>query len=564
MLITIRWWTIFTLLMIFSAPALADIRASYTRVDNDFHKLIVEVSDEGTIRVSRDSGELSDYFLFLEGETYQVTAGPGGPNVITLEAAAELARRNRQNVYTVGEASEGSEETGPMQYVPIEAATIAGHDGIRYNYQDAWDPISTQIVLSDDPALLPLGKALNVYEQATSRTSVFTNAQTDNVAELLSEHGVLAIWRYELTSVSFDPIDRARFVIPATALTLADLETAAPEAEPATSPEANIRQPFVIGAEYLHHTLYTLLSDGRLQAWPEGAEAGRDVDVPAPAFDFCAIGDDFFLVAVDPEDGNVHLWTRTSDIWSLATAPTINRSDPFVALDCSTAKPVMITNRMLGISNYRSSTDGEAALIYGWAGSHTYLQHGGFLYQGINVGEWGGGLHRYPLDGGAGKTISQVDPDELCGGILNPECHPVTGLVADPQNPDCIFATIGLVHFFSQGAVIRVCGDSISLAYEKHYTLDPDWQFDPENSDSDYSSVAFYSLGGNGDRVWAVASDGIYEFGTDTTPEFTPFPRVFRMPESGIDWSHPEFVLVQTTMNQRFSVSGASLILVPR
>ena len=102
------------------------------------------------------------------------------------------------------------------------------------------------------------------------------------------------------------------------------------------------------------------------------------------------------------------------------------------------------------------------------------------------------------------------------------------------------------------------------MVYAKPYTIDPNWRFDPENPSTDHSSVAFYSLGGNAHGVWAVASDGIYSFGTEAEPEHRPFPGGFEFPKSGVDWSHPEFALVLTTMNQRFSVGGASLILVPR
>jgi hypothetical protein len=114
------------------------------------------------------------------------------------------------------------------------------------------------------------------------------------------------------------------------------------------------------------------------------------------------------------------------------------------------------------------------------------------------------------------------------------------------------------------GSVLRICGEKISLAYSKPYTLDPNWRFDPKNiSESNYS-VPYFSLGGDGRKVWAVGSDGIYHFATDKLPAFSAFPRPHRTPPSRIDWSNPEFILIRTGMNQRHSLSGGSLILVPR
>jgi hypothetical protein len=92
---------------------------------------------------------------------------------------------------------------------------------------------------------------------------------------------------------------------------------------------------------------------------------------------------------------------------------------------------------------------------------------GGVLWLGLNAGEWGGGLRRITLADGVMGAPSDIDPKTLCGGALNPGCHPVTGLAPDPSHPDCVLAAVGLVHMMSHGGVVRVCGKDVSLAYAK-------------------------------------------------------------------------------------------------
>ena len=77
-------------------------------------------------------------------------------------------------------------------------------------------------------------------------------------------------------------------------------------------------------------------------------------------------------------------------------------------------------------------------------------------------------------------------------------------------------------------------------------TLKPDWRFDPDNIQVSYPSVAFFSMARGANAVWAVGQDGVYRFDGGAAPDFTAFPTTWRVPESGIDWSHPDFVLVFT------------------
>ncbi|GAB7550868.1 hypothetical protein NRB_03630 [Novosphingobium sp. 11B] len=169
----------------------------------------------------------------------------------------------------------------------------------------------------------------------------------------------------------------------------------------------------------------------------------------------------------------------------------------------------------------------------------------------------------YNADGKVDEP-TDVDPKNLCGGTLNPACDPVTGLAPDPSRSDCMLATVGLVHMLSHGGVVRICGEDVSLAYAKPYTLDPDWHWDGKLDRERTSSVAFQSMRSEAGMAtaWAVASDGVYRFGTAPLPQFSPFPK--RRLGDAVDRSHPEYILIPTDMNQRHSLSGRSFILVPR
>lgn len=548
-------WTVAAIFSIFFGPAMADVRAAYERNISGLETLVVEFADDGALRVSSAGRGGGDYFLFVDGQGYSVNAGPGGPTVITVEAAAELARRDSADEII----SAGTDQVLPLLYTPMEATNIAGYNGIRYNLPNAYLPEFTEVVLSDDPALRPLGNAFATYSRATDAMAGSDGEDVDNLGQLLAEHGVLEIWQYEMKSVSFEPVARSRFTVPAVPLTLAELPEAELQDDLPTEIGSSTERLYVVTADFHENTLYTLLSDGRLQAWSEGAESGSDVVAPALVRDFCALGDDLFLVTSNPTDEIVRLWSGEPRAWSVVTQFTESESDPFLTLDCSGPQPLMLSAKAIRLPNESRS------ITYGSVGyASATLQHGGFLYVGINAGEWGGGLMRFPLTGGAGTRIDASDRQGVCGGLLNKDCDPVTGLETDPRHLDCILVTIGLVHFFPNGSIVRVCGESISLAYAKPYTLDVNWKFDPDRMDETGSSVAFYSLAKSKTGLWAVSGDGTYHFGKGAEPAFAPFPSSFQFPSSGVDWSNPEFVLVLTTLNQRFSVSGGSLILVPR
>lgn len=88
------------------------------------------------------------------------------------------------------------------------------------------------------------------------------------------------------------------------------------------------------------------------------------------------------------------------------------------------------------------------------------------VFVGLDLGEWGGGLATLNLANGAVQYRDKRGPG-LCDGPLNSDCDPITGIVADPNDDRCIFASIGLAHLSMHGRIIRVCPEAISVELER-------------------------------------------------------------------------------------------------
>jgi hypothetical protein len=537
----------------FAPPARADLTARFGDPDNPRRIMNVEVSDTGEIRIQQgDDG----YFLMLDDQSYFVSAGPGGPEVTTFEALGYLEReRVRRGEVIYPNSAATSKQRRPVLFVPGESVTLAGRAGVRYGVPGT---DRQGLVLTSDPTLRLLGKAFAAFIQAVPNV----DEEENNLSELLADHGVLQFWDVQLTSVDMASIDPSRFALPSKPLTVAELSASEGDTtEPVEG--APKRQPSIIRGAYRAGTLVTLTEDGVLRAWPESAVEGAAIETPGKVTTMCANEGGIVLVTGQQGGKVVELWSGIPGQWQSFGNLQVSDKDPFLALDCGGAEPLAVTGRSLHFvrSGRKVAIDPMTLRPPGYL---TTLQHGSYLYIGSNAGEWGGGLRRYPLTGGASEPIDDSDPEDLCGGKLNRECAPVTGLAGDPARPDCVLVSSGLVHMLSSGSVVRVCGRQIETAYAKPFTLNVGWRFDRANPPQSHLSVPFYSLGVGRGEVWAVASDGIYQFGRAPEPVFAPFTRARRFPAGGVDWSHPDFVLVATSMNQRHSLSGASLILVPR
>ncbi|MGB7269471.1 MAG: hypothetical protein WBC90_08100 [Albidovulum sp.] len=562
-----------------ASPASADLTATYANADDPSDTFIVEISSDDDFRITSDA---RGYLLFRDGSAYSIVAGPGGPSITTVEAEAYVARKRMENRICIPSPC-GFADLPQVRYEARGEVAIAGYDGALYlgtiptgksttsekpgqqsSAPTGDDP--AHIILTDAGNLLPIGKAISAYMWASAAMSGYELRGRDNLDELLPGRGVLGFrnsvlyGEYELTFVSFETISPNRFALPGLPKTLEDVVVAEGEERPVEGVAAAGARP--VAAAYLNQQLFILMAEGAVQAWSEGRNEPVPIEVPEPVRGLCRKDGKLYLVT---EEGNGRvggLWSGVPGAWVLEQQFALGNDNPFIALDCSGRGPVVLTaTELFRLNEPPVGVDLRPARIGGYL---TTVQHAGYLYLGANIGEFGGGLSRLPLSGGAAEPLDASDPFELCGGTYNSKCDPITGLATDPNHSDCILVSVGLEHFLPNGAVLRVCDTTFSLVYVKPYTLETNWSFDANRAKTAFPSVAFHSLAGSAINIWAASSDGIYRFSAAPSPEFFAFPPTYQLPENGIDWSNPGFVLVGTDMNRALSVSGGSLILVPR
>lgn len=181
------------------------------------------------------------------------------------------------------------------------------------------------------------------------------------------------------------------------------------------------------------------------------------------------------------------------------------------------------------------------------------------IYVGFNTGEWGGGLQEIDIKTGVVTNVERRDTKELCAGPLNSACDPVTGLIPDPQNKECVLAAVGLVHMMSHGRILRVCGKEVSVVFEKS------WMVDDVLFKNAKMSEAFFGLIASADgSFWGLTSEALYRFGADgTKKEEYPLPKL--APVSGIYLTRelPGVIVVRTDANWAVSLSGYTPLIIP-
>jgi hypothetical protein len=189
-------------------------------------------------------------------------------------------------------------------------------------------------------------------------------------------------------------------------------------------------------------------------------------------------------------------------------------------------------------------------------------EEGGSIYAGFNVGEWGGGLQQIDLETGSVADIERRETKSLCDGPLNRECDPVTGVIPDPQNKECVLASVGLVHMgHSNGRILRVCESRVTLVSEilipgdKNKSNDPKWG----------RTEAFYGLASSPDGgFWGITYRALYLFdATGTRKQEYTLPKLESVSGIRVSKALPQVIVLQTDVNWAVSTSGYTPLVVP-
>jgi hypothetical protein len=346
-------------------------------------------------------------------------------------------------------------------------------------------------------------------------------------------------------------------------LVLLAVAALAPSPLLAIEPQRPGQESFLTRAMFADGRLWILSDAGVLSSIAEGDDQWRRELLSEPVVDACTLGGELLIATGQDDDGGQ--WTlrrQTETDWS--ELATIAKANGYLrALDCASDKITVFTSRRLieidGSDRREVALSGELnrgrlSAVYGTP-AH--------LFVGFNAGEWGGGLQRIDRQTGEIVAVQKIGSKGLCDGPLNTNCDPVNGIAAEPWNPDCVAAAIGLVHFRSHGRIIEVCGDRIERLYYKPY--DEEQQADQgSGGEEPFVTVAFFGLTRAGDALWAPGIDGLYRFGAGGAVQNLPMPSFKVIDGIQVSFDFPDFVLVLTDVNQRRSMSGSVPLLVPR
>jgi len=262
----------------------------------------------------------------------------------------------------------------------------------------------------------------------------------------------------------------------------------------------------------------------------------------------------------DPRDYVIGMW-KDGGFSDLAHFTSPDKEEPLVLLNRS-GIPAILSRSTLRIMQENHADwriiKLQGDLRWGVQISVASPRNRKKVYVGINRGEWGGGLQEVDIETGVVSNVERRDSRELCSGPLNSDCDPVTGVIPDPQNSDCVLAAVGLVHLsMSEGRILRVCEGSVTPISSKPITGGIGGKMK--------MTEAFYGLApAEGGGFWALTWRALYQFGSDAKQQ-----RELVLPKltavSGIYMSRdlPGVIVVRTDVNWAVSTSGYTPLLIP-
>ena len=537
------------LTVLLPAAVRADITATYRAPHNPKAALVIEIADNGDFRAG---GQGDGYYLWSRGVGYEVEPGPGGPIVMATKDI-EAARVGKVPASVIQEP-----------WIPIGKAQFAGFDGIRYKIRGAEkNPEAASTVISADPSLARLGEAfrrLHMMQQATFPGD--TGPEQKSLTAILSTGTPIDYLDWELVSVRRSPIPPSRFELPAAPLGSAEVagfwrEPVSPTTVTADEVKRE-RARSIRRAVFADGRLWLLNEAGGLLSLAPDERSLREETIPGRVLDLCARNG---RVAVLVRDGNktqLRANGATSPIADLSVEP----KEIVAGISCSEARTLVLTDARVYIvdsGGQRSVSLSES--LRAPSVVTTLLDDGQVLYAGLDAGEWGGGLVR--IDLATGRVIKPSKTvDGACSGPLFPGCDPVNGVAREPGKPGCVVAAIGLVHMFSHGRLVEVCGTDVRRIYYKPYTVETSWPADPLIEP--FRTVPFYGLAESAGMLWAVATDGLYSLGRDGKIDFRKMPKFDNVDGVDVSFAVPGIALLRTSINGQVSLSGAVPMMVSR
>lgn len=186
----------------------------------------------------------------------------------------------------------------------------------------------------------------------------------------------------------------------------------------------------------------------------------------------------------------------------------------------------------------------------------------GGLYVGLDKGEFGGGLFLIDAETGAVKKLESRATEDLCAGPLNSECNAVTAVIRDPFDPGCVLASIGILHMgMEEGRVLQVCGEEVKVVLSRPAPIDDETAAGYRRRGVELPTEAVFGLAVGDHRYWAVTPHALYAVTSDQPEHRYELPEARKTESLFLATEIPGVVLVWTSLNWQFSVSGWTPLL---
>lgn len=179
----------------------------------------------------------------------------------------------------------------------------------------------------------------------------------------------------------------------------------------------------------------------------------------------------------------------------------------------------------------------------------------GIIYVAYNLGEWGGGMQAVDPATGKVSEIRRID-GEVCDGPLGQECDPVTDVIPDVLQPECVIASVGLSHFFTKGRILRICGGTVEVIFSELMPLESE-----QNDFAEHYFWPFFDMAVTSDG-WIAASYGRLFRSSNGSITQSETPELEEWNGLNLAVVDDDIIVFTTDLNWAVSLSGYTPLLV--
>lgn len=222
------------LLALVPTPALADVAGRYRTIDRDAlvaMDMTIEADDAGNVRVQM--GGMSAYYVFREGNLFIVQRGSTGLVVARASDMMTVANEAMQRMGASRLSERAGGDLGDFDLAPMGEEVVNGRTGMAYGIRPkpGEKPVYASFVISSDPRLAPLGRALaqaneGMVQDMGSLGTMLTRVNGE-IQQVMARGAPLRILGIALTDVSYEKIPQERFALPVEPVTIQQMRAMA-------------------------------------------------------------------------------------------------------------------------------------------------------------------------------------------------------------------------------------------------------------------------------------------------------------------------------------------------